>query len=371
VSKLKISSYAVKTAAFSERFSLSKITIGQARKGAAPNAGADALKNDSEENPVKLSLSRAAGNYLAKLREQRAQSETRLKAALEEINFSPRRAAPKSSNWEDLRTEVLEKMLYLLTGKHYKAQKLSMEDARAQTSSPSINISPLEEQILSGAAAQETTITSYTHEYEYMSFSASGIVNTADGKTITLDINLNMSREFESYSQVAFTEMKRTTDPLIINYGGGAASLSAEKMSFDLDMDGIKDNISFAGNGSGFLALDKNGDGKINDGGELFGPQSGSGFRDLRAYDKDGNGWIDENDDVFAKLKVWARDENGNDILYSLSELDVGAIYLGETASEFSLKDNEGKTHGQIRSSGFYLKESGGAGILQHVDLTL
>ena len=42
-------------------------------------------------------------------------------------------------------------------------------------------------------------------------------------------------------------------------------------------------------NGSGYLALDKNGDGTINDGSELFGTRNGDGFADLAQYDEDGN----------------------------------------------------------------------------------
>ena len=48
-------------------------------------------------------------------------------------------------------------------------------------------------------------------------------------------------------------------------------SISDQKFKFDINADGKEDDISFVGKGSGFLALDKNGDGKINDGSELFG----------------------------------------------------------------------------------------------------
>ena len=75
-----------------------------------------------------------------------------------------------------------------------------------------------------------------------------------------------------------------------------------------------------------FLALDKNGDGRMNDGSELFGTASGDGFKDLAAYDEDGNGWIDENDSIYSQLKIWTKDENGKDHLIDLKDADVGAI---------------------------------------------
>jgi hypothetical protein len=117
---------------------------------------------------------------------------------------------------------------------------------------------------------------------------------------------------------------------------------------------------------------DKNGDGKINDGSELFGTKSGDGFKDLAAFDEDGNGWIDEADSVFKKLKVWSKDEKGNDILIDLKKVDVGAIYLGNANTEFSMKSGlENRTDAINRKTGVYLKESGGVGTVQHVDLAV
>ena len=60
-----------------------------------------------------------------------------------------------------------------------------------------------------------------------------------------------------------------------------------------------------------FLALDLNGDGRINNGSELFGALSGNGFADLAQYDSDANGWIDENDEIFQRLKVWSGADDG------------------------------------------------------------
>ena len=52
------------------------------------------------------------------------------------------------------------------------------------------------------------------------------------------------------------------------------------KTDFDVDSDGQADKGVDAAAGSGFLALDKNSDGKVNNGSELFGAQSGNGFAD-------------------------------------------------------------------------------------------
>ena len=74
---------------------------------------------------------------------------------------------------------------------------------------------------------------------------------------------------------------------------------------------------------------------------------------------------------LFGIVKVWCKDENGNDVLMDLKEADIGAIYLGEQQTEFTLGGTDGYRDGVIRSTGVFLRESGGAGTIQHVDLSL
>ncbi len=213
-----------------------------------------------------------------------------------------------------------------------------------------------------------------THaEAESMNFSAQGMVKTADGRQIQFNLQLSMERAFASESSVSIRlgDAVRQQDPLMINFDGSAAQLTDTKFSFDINADGSTEQISFAGVNSGFLALDNNNDGTINNGSELFGTTSGNGFQDLSAYDQDRNGWIDENDAVFKQLKVWSKDSQGNDLLTGLKAKGVGALYLGATTSPFELKTSSNSSLGTIRSSGLYLNENGSTGTLQQVDLTL
>ena len=223
-------------------------------------------------------------------------------------------------------------------------------------------------QRLQGAAGVQ--FESFQYESETVTYQANGIVHTADGKTITVDINMHMSREFVSFMNIS-TDGTTLVDPLVINYGGTAASLTGERFQFDLTMNGELDSLAVLANGSGFLAIDRNGDGIINDGSELFGPSTGCGFSELRKYDTDGNGWIDENDEIYHKLVVWSRDKDGNDTVYTLKELGIGAIFLGDISTEFSFKDDSNETLGVMRSTSFFLKSCGGAGTLSHIDLAL
>jgi hypothetical protein len=195
------------------------------------------------------------------------------------------------------------------------------------------------------------------------------MVHTKDGRTLTFDVQVEMSRAFcEKYDSIAMEDYI-CVDPLVFNLDGNVNSISDQKFLFDLNADGTEEEISFTNQGSGFLALDKNSDGKINDGSELFGTKSGDGFADLAAYDEDGNGFIDEADSVFAKLKIWVLDENGNRRLYSLLDKGVGAIALKNASTDFSLTNQDNSLKGMIRRTGFFLYENGGAGTIQHVDV--
>ncbi len=224
-----------------------------------------------------------------------------------------------------------------------------------------------------GTTWQKITATSgFTSESESTTFATKGIVQTADGRSIDFNMEVSMSRAFMQETNLLEVKDYIKTDPLMINLDTNIGSVSDQKFFFDLDSDGKEEQISFAGKGSGFLALDKNGDGKINDGSELFGTSSGDGFKDLAEYDEDGNGWIDENDSIFNRLKVWTKDENGNDFLIDLKKADVGAIYLRNADTQFSLKDDENKLNAEIKKTGIYLRESTGAvGTLNHVDLVI
>ena len=209
----------------------------------------------------------------------------------------------------------------------------------------------------------------YYHEAEQTSFSARGVVQTKDGRQIDFNLDLEMSREFTSEESISL-RMGTLTDPLVLNFDGDTADLTDGKFSFDLDADGDEEEISFLSSNSAFLAFDRNGDGTINDGSELFGPQSGDGFADLAAYDEDGNRFIDEADSIYNKLSLYNKDANGDDVVVSLKERNVGAIYLGNVNTQFNINDAANQTKGVVRSSGVFLEETGGVGTIQHLDLS-
>ena len=209
-------------------------------------------------------------------------------------------------------------------------------------------------------------------EMESMSFATSGKVQTGDGRMIDFDIELSMSRSF--YQKVERNVGRfedPLLDPLVVQLSGNPVCISDQKFHFDLDSDGVEEDVTNLMSGSAFLALDKNGDGTINDGSELFGTKSGNGFADLMEYDFDGNGWIDEADEIFDKLRVFSVSSDGTKNMVSIKETGIGAINLGSVAGDFSVKDMENRTQGVIRRSGFFLYEDGRPGMMHQIDLAV
>ncbi len=215
------------------------------------------------------------------------------------------------------------------------------------------------------------TAEGYFEEKEEVAFSSTGKVITADGREITFSVDVGMSREFCEYYKEEYdiVQFQQVCDPLVINFDRDVAELRDQKFFFDIDADGQKDEIAMLDAGSGYLALDKDNDGVIEDGNELFGPKSGNGFQDLAKYDEDGDGWIDEDDAIWSRLKIWCKGENGRDILYTLREKGVGAICLQNAATGFALNDEQNTSKGYIRSTGIFLYENGNVGTVQHLDL--
>jgi len=211
---------------------------------------------------------------------------------------------------------------------------------------------------------------SYT-ETETTTFSAQGVVKTSDGQEISFNLNLEMSRYYHEESSVrirAGDAVKK--DPLIVNFAGTAAQLTDQRFAFDLDADGKNDQIHLATGGSGFLAFDRNGDGKINDGSELFGPQSGNGFAELASFDEDHNGWIDSGDSIYDKLRLWVKNPNGNDQLSTLAERGIGALSLSRMDTPFDIKDKQNQLQASVLASSVVLQQNGGVGTVQQLDLT-
>ena len=144
-------------------------------------------------------------------------------------------------------------------------------------------------------------------------------------------------------------------DPLIIDIDNDGIELKSllEGVNFDLDRNEFAEKTAWIGEKDGFLALDRNKNGKIDNGGELFGDKvilengrtSSSGFEALEELDGNGDKVIDTNDAIYDKLLIWI-DENHNGIsekdeLSKLSEYGIKEISL-EKSEDSIIDENSG-----------------------------
>jgi hypothetical protein len=303
-----------------------------------------------ETSGVRVSLSEAAKRALSN--ETAAPEMTTLQAIDEAVENDPR-------------TQLIKLIVEILTG-----QKIaSLHPGTWQAA---------EGDGATAADAAQAPRAGYGIEYDYhatysesatMTFQGNGVIHTADGRAVAFDMALHLQHHYAEETLVRIREGDaEKIDPLVLNFSGTAAQLTDQKFAFDLDADGQADSISFV-RGAGFLTLDRNGDGIVNNGSELFGPRTGNGFSELQAYDDDGNHWIDENDSVYQQLQIWTKDAEGRDSLTSLKESHVGALYLGHVSSPFDIKNAQNELQGQVRSSSLWLTEDGQARTLQQIDL--
>jgi trimeric autotransporter adhesin len=135
-----------------------------------------------------------------------------------------------------------------------------------------------------------------------------------------------------------------TPTPLVINLAGGPWRFTGPThgVRFDIRAIGRKENVSWTTRDAniGFLALDLNGNGVIDDGSELFGDatrlsngrRAGNGFAALAQYDLNSDGVIDNSDPVWPRLLLWT-DNNHDGVsqpeeFERVSDSGITAIHL-------------------------------------------
>lgn len=186
----------------------------------------------------------------------------------------------------------------------------------------------------------------------------------------SLNIQLEFQFEFSGKIQIAEAELQQS-DPITFDLDGDGIELTSYKQGarFDITGTGRVVQTAFVTGGDAFLAIDRNGNGAIDDGTELFGDQNGAanGFEELKKYDSNGDGVINAKDKEFSKLLLFKDNGDGRTQAGELSSLSsAGITELSLNYTNVSMRASGGNSIGQIAS---YRKADGTSG--QAVDSIL
>ena len=128
------------------------------------------------------------------------------------------------------------------------------------------------------------------------------------------------------------------TSPLVIDLNGDGVQTTALGNTtgrFDLLNNGHALNSGWISAQDGFLAIDTNGNGRIDDRNELFGGEIGEGFNKLASFDTNHDGVVNAQDARSNELKIW-QDANGNHQtdageLRSLADFGINGVNVNNT----------------------------------------
>lgn len=208
-------------------------------------------------------------------------------------------------------------------------------------------------------APLEQFVQEWTYSAQYLSAELNGSANFTDGSALSWAFKFEMSYQEFSYSERIEPPMQ---DPLTLSFTGRPVELLAQTSRFALTES--HSNIRHLGANQFYLAVDSNENGTIDNGAELFGPQTGQGFAELRAYDEDNNGWIDAKDSIWSSLYLW----HPEGPMQSLEQMNLLALSVQDTATPFTLRQND-EVLGQLQRSSVFLTQDKKVGLLQQIDL--
>ncbi|MED5606977.1 calcium-binding protein [Pseudomonas sp. JH-2] len=179
--------------------------------------------------------------------------------------------------------------------------------------------------------------------------------------------------------QKDFKDSEQNASPLILDLDGdGVETIGKDAgIHFDHDGNGFAELSGWVGKDDGLLVLDRNGNGEIDDGSELFGNNTDladggkatNGFLALADLDSNGDGWIDASDEAFSQLRVW-KDSNSNGKVDEGELLTLEDAGVGKLSTGFSNQNKVDEHGNKILQQGGYVDLNGNTQAMDDVWFT-
>jgi len=233
-------------------------------------------------------------------------------------------------------------------------------DARKVRYKEIVAIRPSQKVFLKGWLNRLNNLRGYVNNIDDYSFIPMWVKNAYQGFINEL---ISTSRQVCASAKTVFFK-----DPLILDLDNdGLETINvADGAYFDHDGNGFAEQTGWAKSDDGLLVMDRNGNGTIDNGAELFGDQTilqngqraTDGFQALAELDSNSDGVIDVNDTAFSNLRIW-QDIDGDgysasDELFTLQEMGIQSINVAHT--DTNTPDQQGNTQVQ---AGTFTKTDG------------
>ena len=177
--------------------------------------------------------------------------------------------------------------------------------------------------------------------------------------------SVNISIEVSSRQiSVVSGEIPLEAEPIVLDLDGDGIELTnpSEGIDFDITGDGKTERTAAPTGGDAFLALDRNGNGKIDNGTELFGDHHGAknGFDELAKFDDNKDGLIDARDAIYRSLLLFG--DLNNDGKTEKNEYKT-LLEAGIESINLNYRDvNEESSGNRITESSSYTRNDGSTG---------
>ncbi len=335
-----------------------------------------ARQSDLEKDLLELSPMNQMRQTITRFRSQTTVSELNLKLTVSSDKpLETGSADPKIERDLDLMLRMISK-----DEKEYETLKARFEKLLRQAQGT--NTAGEE----ASAAAAETSGNAVAESNAVVSSSASGTIATgqqsqaltteemsaslARRNSYELNLKFRQNTSVEERIGISLEELGiKKVDPLVLDLDGNGIQLTeaGKGAIFDVTADGKLDNTAWVKGNTALLTYDRNGNGVVDNGSELFGDQNGAadGFEELGKYDTNGDRKITILDPIFKALKLY-RDLNGDGKMSknefsSLSELGIKALNLNFMRTSADINGNS------LLLNGSFEREDGSTGQLADV----